>query len=298
MSLQAAIRSQVNDKIIAALAQGLTPWTKPWVASTNGGNSANAVSRRSYRGVNPLLLELAAMEKGFSSRWWGTYRQWQNLGAQVRAGQRGTRIVFWRPITGTRTNADGEQESKTFPLLREYVVFNAEQCEGTERFRVQPGDNTSAVDFEPAEQVIAATGADIRHISGDKAAYFRHPLDHIVMPLKEQFDKGAFGLPGYYATAFHELMHWTEHRLEWTGSYALGELRAEIGAAYVASEIGIPIADNLENHAKYLDSWLRAMKADSRVIFQVTSAASKGADFILAFSRQEQPLEEEELVTA
>jgi antirestriction protein ArdC len=117
------------------------------------------------------------------------------------------------------------------------------------------------------------------------------------LPLKSQFDQGLFGLPGYYATAFHELLHWSEHRLGWKGSYALGELRAEIGATYLASEVGIPIADNLENHARYLDSWLKEMRADSRVIFQVTSAASKGADFILAFSRQPQP-EEGELVTA
>jgi hypothetical protein len=161
----------------------------------------------------------------------------------VEAGQRGTRIVFWRPVTSTKINADGEQENKTFPLLREYVVFNAEQCEGAGRFCVQSVASNASVDFEPANQVIAATGADVRHVAGDKAAYFRPPLDYIVLPLKDQFDKGPFVLPGYYTTAFHELMHWTEHRLGWTGSYALGELRAEIGAAYLAAEI-TQIADD------------------------------------------------------
>jgi antirestriction protein ArdC len=299
MAHQNEIRVEVNDKIIAALSKGLTPWKKPWVASKNAGNPANAVSGRSYRGINPLLLELAAMDKGFKSKWWGTYRQWQTLGGQVKGGERGTRIVFWSPVTNTRTNAAGEEKSKTFPLMREYTVFCADQCEGAERFAVEPAPSTTVVDFDPAEKVIAGTGADIRHIAGDKAAYNRAPHDFIVLPMKSQFDQAPFGLPGYYATAFHELMHWTEHRLNWNGTYALGELRAEIGAAYLASEIGIPIADNLENHAKYLDSWLKTMQADAKVIFQITSAASKGADFILAFSREPQPQPQEgELVTA
>src|SRR5437763_128007 len=105
MSHQAEIRSQVNEKIIAALSKGLAPWRKPWVANGNAGNPANAVSGRSYRGINPLLLQLAAMDKGFCSKWWGTYRQWQSLGGQVKKGQRGTRIVFWSPITKTKKEA-------------------------------------------------------------------------------------------------------------------------------------------------------------------------------------------------
>ncbi len=104
-------------------------------------------------------------------------------------------------------------------------------------------------------------------------------------------------MAGYYGTAFHELLHMTESRLGWTGTYALGELRAELGATYMAAEVGIPTAENVENHARYLDHWIKAMKADSRVIFQICSAASKGADLILSFSRQPEPVEAE-LVTA
>jgi antirestriction protein ArdC len=91
-------------------------------------------------------------------------------------------------------------------------------------------------------------------------------------------------------------LHATEHRLGWTGAYALGELRAELGATYLAAEVGIPTLKNMENHARYLDHWLKAMRADSRVIFQIASAASKGADLVLSFGRQPQP--EEQLVPA
>lgn len=291
MSYQADLRNQVNEKIIKALSQGLTPWVRPWSAAKNTGHPTNAVSGKSYRGVNPILLHLA----GFNSKFWATYRQWQSLGGQVRKGEHGTRIIFWKPITRTTTNGDGKEVEKSFPLLREYVVFNAEQCDGVDRFMVQPGDNSNIVDFEPAQRVIDATGWDIRHIPGDVAAYHRPPLDVIVLPPKEQFANGPFGMAGYFSTAFHELMHASEHRLGWTGSYALGELRAELGATYLAAEVGIPAPENLENHARYLDHWLKAMKADSRVIFQISSAASKGADLVLSFSRQAQP--EEELVT-
>jgi len=163
-----------------------------------------------------------------------------------------------------------------------------------ERFQVEPGDTSAVVDFEPAQKVIDGTGWEIRHVPGDLAAYYRPPLDYIVLPPKQQFVDGPFGVDGYYGTAFHELMHMSEHRLGWSGAYALNELRAELGAAYLAAEVGIPTSENVENHAKYLDHWIRAMKADPRLIFYLASAASKGVDKILSFSRQPQP--EEELV--
>jgi antirestriction protein ArdC len=292
MSYQTDLRNKVNDQIIAAMSKGQLPWVKPWSAAKNTGYPVNAVSGNLYRGVNVLLLHLA----GHSSKFWATYRQWQALGGQVRKGERGTRIIFWKPITKTTTNGDGEEVEKAFPLLREYAVFNAQQVDGAERFQVQPIDSNGfgVVDFEPAERVISATGWDIRHQPGDQAAYYRPPLDYIVVPPKAQFANGPFGMAGYFGTVFHEGMHASEHRLGWTGSYALGELRAELGACYLAAEVGIPAPENLENHARYLDYWIRAMKADSRVIFQIASAASKGADHILSFSRQPQP--EEELV--
>jgi antirestriction protein ArdC len=286
MSYQTDLRNKINDQIVDALSRGVTPWRKPWSPAKNTGYPANAVTGKLYRGVNSLLLGLAP----FGSKWWATYRQWQGLGGQVRKGERGTRIIYWKPITKTRTNGNGEEVEKTFPLLRGYVVFNAEQCDGVGRFAVQPGDASAVVDFAPAQRVIDATGWEIRH--GNAALYYRPPLDYIVLPPKQQFADGPFGLAGYFSTAFHELLHATEHRLGWTGSYAVGELRAELGGVYLAAETGIPAPESMDNHAAYLDHWLKAMRADSRVIFQVASAASKGADLILSFSRQEQPEEE------
>lgn len=290
MSYQTELRNRINDRIIAEMSKGgPMPWIKPWSSAKNTGYPVNAVSKKLYRGVNVLLLQMTE----FSSRYWATYRQWQVLGGQVRKGERGTKIVFWKPISTKRLDVNGEEVKRTFPLLREYTVFCADQCDGAERFQVQPGDGTNVVvDFEPAQKVIDAVGADIRHVAGDKAYYARPPQDFIVVPPKEQFANGPFGMAGYISTCFHELLHFSESRLGWTGSYCLGELRAELGSCYLAAEVGIPASENLENHARYLDHWLKAMKADSRVIFQISSAASKGADYILEFSRQHQPDEE------
>ena len=139
------------------------------------------------------------------------------------------------------------------------------------------------VDYEPADQAIAATGADIRY-GGDRA-FYRRPLagdgDFIQLP-----HKGTFSAPKeFYATALHELMHWSEHRLDWEGNYAEGELRAEIGACYALAELGVPQSDDLTNHHAYLESWLAALQRDPRFIFAASTAASKAADFVLSFSR-------------
>ena len=222
MSYQTALRNKINDQIVTALAQGLTPWRKPWSPAKSTGHPANAVTGKPYRGINQLLLHLA----GFASKHWATYRQWPALGGQVRKGERGTRIIYWKPITKTRTNGDGEEESTTFPLLRAYGVFNAEQCDGVERFQLQPAGH-AVVDFGPAQRVMDATGWDIRHVPGDVAAYHRPPLDYIVLPPKQQFAGGPFGMAGYYGTGFHELLHMSAHRLGWTGTYALGLKQAK-----------------------------------------------------------------------
>lgn len=298
MASQKEIRERVAKQIVEELQRGGAPWIKPWVGAVNSGFPSNVISKKTYRGINPLLLEMAAQKRRFSSKWWGTYRQWVSLGGQVKkrpddvaSGEWGTKVVFFKPIKRIKKDDQGEEKVTSFPLLRDYVVFNADQVEGEvmDKFRVQPPSENSTIDFEPAETVIAATGADIRHQAGSEAAYYRPPLDHIVLPLKSQFENGPGGLAGYYDTAFHELGHWSEHRLKWTGSYALGELRAEMAACFLSAEIGVPTVGKAgNNHAKYLESWIKTMNEDHRVIFRISSAATAAADFILSFSKKEQ----------
>jgi antirestriction protein ArdC len=305
MSAQAEIRERVTASILEALEQGTLPWRKPWADLANSGYPTNVASRKLYKGINPLLLQVAAQRRGFTSKFWGTYNQWQALGCQVKKrpgdvkqGGWGTKVILWKPIKTTKKNAQGDEVKTTFPLMREFTLFCADQCEGAaiEKYRTHAPTTTTVIDYEPAEKVIQATKADIRHVAGGQAAYYRPPQDYIVLPVKSQFA----GPAAYYATAMHETSHWSEHRLDWTGSYALGELRAELSASYLMASVGIPqtSTDLTANTASYLQSWINALKEDSSVIFKISSAASKAADFVLSFSQQADAVEEAEKVAA
>ncbi len=297
------IRKQLTEQIIAALERGgPAPWRKTWVSARNTGRAANVSSQKPYRGLNPLLLEISAQQRGFRSRWWGTYLQWQALGCQVQkrptgvpAGRWGAQIVFFKPITKTTIDPrTGLEDEETFRLLNIYTVFCADQVVGAERFQVsdEPVVGT-APEFGPAEGSIEATGADIRY-GGDRA-FYSPTGDFIQLPPKATFHSDG----AYYETAFHELGHWSESRLDWHGSYAQNELIAEMAACFLAAELGVPNGEGLANHASYVKSWLDAMRGDHNFIFRASSQASKVADYLLSFVQQpeEVPATEGELVT-
>ena len=299
MPSQTELRQQITAQIIDALKSGnLPPWRQPWASSPNAGFPANVVSHRSYRGVNPMLLQIAAYKHGFQSKWWGTFNQWKSLGGDVmrrpvsvEPGNWGTSIVFWKPVKKTETDEDsGEEKITTFGFLRQYHVFNLDQVAGERLDHLRVTDaviENDFINFEPADHAIAVTGADIRY--GGSQAFYRRPNsddgDFIQLPIKESFSSPK----EFYSTALHELMHWSECRLDWQGNYAEGELRAEIGACYAAAELNVPQSDDLTNHHAYLNNWLAALERDPRYIFAASSAASKAADFVLSFSRQTEP---------
>ncbi len=222
MPSQSEIQKQITDRIIEGLKNGVVPWRKPWRANENAGVPANVVSRRSYSGINPILLDLAAMSRGYVSRYWGTYQQWASLGAQVqkrpgdvKPGCWGTQIVFYKQVKRTK-GEDGEEKVQTFPILRYYTVFNIEQVDGgsVDHLRASADSEPSSLepDFEPARTAIEATKAEI-HFGGDKAFYVRlrgefpHHTggDYIQMPHPSQF----VSQKDFISTNFHELVHWS-----------------------------------------------------------------------------------------
>jgi antirestriction protein ArdC len=302
MPSQTEIRQQVTQQIVAALEQNLLPWRRPWRATmpsaSQPGRHSNVASRKAYQGVNPLLLELHAMQHGLTSRWWGTFPMWKSLGCNIKKrpvgtaeGHWGCRVVFWKPLTKTIVDdpiADEEEEERRF-VLKTFIVFNADQVEGAEAFQVHEDDGQAHAqpDFAPAEKLISATGADIRY-GGDRAYYHRKG-DFIVLPPRVTFDPpGAF-----YETVGHELAHWAESRTGWDdrkNGYALGELVAEIASCYVSAELGIPQGENLGNHVSYLQNWLEALKGDRNFIFQAAKQASKVTDFLLGFVKKPEPV--------
>ena len=294
---------QITDKIIAQLEKGVAPWQQPW-ATIGGGLPMNVVSRKTYRGINTMLLWAMAEEHGYESSLWGTYRQWDMLGGHVNRGEHGTKIIFWNVTTGAvlDKNTGEERDEKRF-FLREYTVFNLSQCGGTalDRFRVAR-PTTKFIDFGPAEKAIAATGADVRH--GGNRAFFNTSEDYIRLPTKEAFASPA----NYYSTALHELSHWTGHetrlnridKLARFGdrSYAMEELVAELGSAFLTAALGVPNARTLDDATAYLAHWLEVLKSDSKAIFTVATAASAAANMVFSFSQTLQPAEEPETVAA
>ncbi len=300
MATQDQIRDQITQQIIAALEKGVPPWKQPWLGVKNAGRVANVVSTKPYRGINPLLLSLHQNRHGFRSRWYATFRQWQDLGGRIMRrptdcppGQWGCGIIYYCPISKTVVDqTTGEETEDRYFVLKSYVVFSIDQVEGDHLDHLRAKDdgpvNTDFVDFEPAERAIAATEASIKY-HGDRA-FYRRDTDEIVMPPRTKFPKEV----DFYSVAFHELGHWSEKRTEWKGDYAEGELRAEIASAFMLAELGVPQSSDLTaNHQSYVKSWLQALRNDNRYIFRASTAASKATDFILSFSRQPQPVLEE-----
>lgn len=307
------IRQQITQQIVAALEADKVPWRLPWTLSMNAGRPTSVATGKAYSGINPLLLQLHASRHGFQSKWWATFNEWRRSGcvvkprpSDVESGKWGCQIVFYKPVSKTVVNrATGLQEEDRFFLLRSYTVFNADQVTGevAERLQVNQSGPTVVVppDYEPVEQLIASTNADIRY-GGNQALYARpFPAnawpnhsdgDFIQMPHRWQFPK----LNEFYNVLLHELSHWTEVRRTWTGSYGMGELIAEMSAAFLSTELRLPQSEDKSNHAQYVKHWLEAMKADSSYIFRASTEASKAADLLLSFVRQ--PAGEAEKVPA
>ena len=212
---------------------------------------------------------------------------------RIKKGERATQIVFWKPIKKVRKDENGDEHESSFPLLRTWSVFNVAQAEGeaVEKFHHEPEvlafDDVDRSEFDRA---VAATGADIR-CGFEHAAYHRPPADYVVLPDEGRFESFA----AFAETLLHEVGgHWTESRLNWTGSYAEGELRAEITACYLATALGIPNSNDLTNHASYIQSWLQALENDPQFIFRAASAGSTAADHFLSYSRPQEDKEADE----
>jgi len=279
------IYQQVTDRIIAELEAGAAPWVKPWKADSTADKSI--VSGKAYQGVNRMLLGISSMAQGFSSPYWATFKQWSDRGASVKKGSKGTQIIFYSPISKTlKDQVTGEDEDVSYAVLKTFYVFNAQQVEGAE----VPAAPTVLDQFQidsNAEALIAGTGARISH--GGDAAFYSPGQDRIQLPHKSTFQDPA----SYYATAFHELAHWTGHdsRLDRklsgkfaSPSYAFEELVAELSAAFLCQDHGI---SGELRHAGYIGCWLKACKEDKRAIFRAASLAQKASDFLHAQQKAE-----------
>lgn len=284
------LRDKINAQFIQKLENGTVPWQKPWAMGENGGFPTSVSTRKTYRGINALVLFLVSeFDKNYTSKYWATFNQWSSIGASVKKGEKATTVVFYKQCavkdsegnTVKRTTRDGSEVDKTYALMRAYWVFNAEQVLDAPGFQYKPAEVLETFNnYEVVDKLIEATGAKITH-RGDKA-FYAGGSDAITMPSRKSFKTSE----DYYATILHELGHWSQHanRCTWDGSYAFNELVVEIASVYVMGNLGLPLGHHIDNHASYIDNWLKALKNDNTFIFKATSQAAKVADYLLGFA--------------
>jgi len=285
------IYTSVTAKIIAELEAGTPPWVRPWSGEADPA-PRNALSQRAYRGVNTLILGMEAHCRGYSSNGWLTFKQALHLGGHVRKGERSSTIVFYQ----LKEVSEDETQQRNIPVLRVFSVFNVDQVDGLpSQYRSVPAADPTWDASATAEQVITGSGATILH-QGFRA-FYSPASDRIYLPVKATFaDAGA-----YYATALHELAHWTgsPSRLgrKLSGrfgeaAYAMEELVAELGAAFLSAHCRI---DGRLQHASYIASWLDVLRRDQRAIFTAATQAQKAADYLLTKAGLINPVEAQPL---
>lgn len=284
------IYSRVTHQIISFLKAGTRPWIQPWHSTHAAGPVSRPLRHNGepYSGINILTLWGSAMQQRFAAPIWMTFRQALELGGHVRKGESGSPVVYASSCKRTDTDAEGnETDERSIAFLKAYTVFNVEQIEGLPACYHLPANPVANPDqrVEAAEAFFAATGAEIHH--GGSSACYIPSLDRIHMPAFEAFRDGE----SYYATLAHEMTHWTRHdsRLKrdfgrerfGDEGYAMEELVAELGAAFLCADLGLTLAVR-EDHASYIASWLKVLKSDTRAVFTAAAHAQRAVEFLRA----------------
>ena len=295
---------RVSNEIIEALEQGTAPWIRPWSGSEIRDNAPfNPITGKQYEGINFINLSITGMAMGGDPRWM-TFKQAQSINAQVRKGEKGTAIQYWKftkqidklDEDGNKIlDKNGEPIKETIRLANPQVfyatVFNASQIDGLKPLKEDLGIKEVITKFTPieaAEKILNNSKANIIHIGGNRA-FYSSSKDQIQLPLREQFNSEI----DYYSTALHELGHWTGHesRLNRDMSHPFGsegyakeELRAEIGSYMLSSKIGIDF-DPSQHHA-YIESWVSILEDKPSEIFKACSDASKIVNFVTSLQEE------------
>jgi antirestriction protein ArdC len=282
------VYQKITDRIVAELERGVRPWMKPW----NAGNGEGRIMRPlrangiPYQGINVLMLWSEAVEKGYGSPIWMTFKQALALNANVRKGEHGTLVVYADKITRTETDSEtGEDTERAIPFMKGYTVFNTEQIEGLpEHYYPKPAARAESVQrIERVESFFTATGASVVH-GGSRACYVPS-TDNVHMPCIDFFRDSE----SYYATLAHEVTHWTRHpsRLNrefgrkrfGDEGYAMEELVAELGSTFLSADLELT-PEVRDDHASYIASWIKVLRDDKRAIFTAASHAQRAADFL------------------
>ena len=288
------IAQAITASILEKLEAGTKPWVQPWTGAP--GRRPLRHCGTAYRGINTLVLWMAATARGYASPYWMTYRQAEAIGGQVRRGETCSHAVLYKTVDakeaeGDETAIESNDASSKRRVLRSFAIFNADQIDGLPaKFypSVEPAlPMPENVHRPKLEAFFARVPALVQHLG--HAAYYNPTRDEIVLPPVERFRS----YDGYFATRAHETAHWTGHekRLDrqfgrrfGDQAYAFEELVADIAAAILGAELGLPEAE-LDNHAGYVDHWVKVLKADKNAILTAASKADEAVDHIMGFGQ-------------
>lgn len=283
------LHQRVTNEIVAAIEAGTGTFIMPWHGIPHG-IPRNVITGAPYNGVNTLVLWAAAKNRRYATPFWATYRQWQDMGAQVKKGEKAVVVVFYKQIPLEAEDVETGDVVQDYRLIaRAFFVFNGEQVDG---WKAPGPELVSCVDnHDRIEDFVLSTGADIRS-AGDAPCYDRLG-DYILIPDRVRFlgSPTSSATEGYYSTVFHELVHWTGHHRRLarnldgrfgSESYAMEELVAELGAAFLCAEF-LVLNKPRKDHAAYIGDWLKVLKGDKRAIFAASTAAHQAVGFLRSY---------------
>ncbi len=291
------IYQEITNLIIEKLEQGFIPWHRPWSAY---GAAASYITKKPYRGVNALLMNMLNHEKPY----YLTFKQAKELGGMVRKGSKSVPVLYWnfyfkhaetgKKLTEAVARKLPADKVKKLAFLREYNVFNIDQIDNIEfnfpEVVIKPENGI----IESCESIVTGMpkAPAIKHDNA-KRAFYVPSQDYVNMPDIKFFDSSEF----YYDTLFHELVHSTghqsrlsrpeitEHNSFGSENYSKEELVAELGGSFLCGHAGIQNDRTVENNAAYIQGWVKKLKNDNQLIIQATGKAQKAADYILNLER-------------
>ena len=284
------VYEDITNRIVEAIESGAARpegWRMPWHGTPSGGRPSNVASGRAYQGINTLNLWIEAQARGYGSHVWGTLKQWNAAAAKVRRGERAAPVVFWKDLPKRDASQDGEEADRRF-VFKTSAVFNAAQVEGWEGAPPVPVDGPTA--HADALALVEAARVDLR-LEGHRA-FYHTLLDFVSVPPPSAF----FTQAGFVSTLLHEAVHWTGHKARMArefgkrfgdGAYAMEELVAELGAAFLCADLGVENEPRLD-HASYIAGWLRVLKGDPRAVFTAATQATRAAEYLFSFQQEEE----------
>lgn len=278
------LHQEVTDRILADIDKA-GEWKPSWRKAMS--LPINHTTNRYYRGINVFMLWIVGQSKGYAHNNWASFKQWKKVGGSVRKGEHGTPIIYYNVVEKI---IDGVKQE--IPLIRCSTVFNIHQVEGVQ-LPANPDplpESERNARCETWMDHMQEMGLDLRFAPG--RAFFKPSEDYVSMPEFGDFKDAEH----YYATFFHEAVHWTGHHTRLgrfkekvrptKDEYAYEELVAELGASFICAELGIEQITR-EDHTAYLAHWINAMKADKKLIFKAAAAASKASDMIRPYQLNE-----------